>query len=309
MDKKKIRVFLRRSLGYVGLNFSLAVASVLPLSFIYRLSWLLARIVYLASGKHRRIAKESLEIAFGPSLDRREKRKILIDSFEEMVKGGLESVLVISHRPEDLGKNISITGKEHLREALARGRGAIVVSAHFGNFILLAANLNAAGFPTAVVLRPLRDEKMDVFLLEKRKKFGVESIYTKPSKVCVDKSLAFLRNNGVLFNLLDQNFGSGSGVFVDFFGMKAATATGPIVLALRSNAAIFPVFIIRKPDNSQEIIIEPEFKIEKKENFEQTVQYNIAGLTKIIENYIRKYPAQWSWIHRRWKSRPPDNKI
>lgn len=308
MDKKKIKVFLRRSLGYAGLNFALAIASILPLSFIYRLSWLLARIAYLSSGKHRRIAEEGLEIAFGSSLDSKEKRKILIGSFEEMVKGSLESVVVISHRPEELGKNISITGKEHLKEALARGAGAIAVSAHFGNFILLAANLNAAGFPTAVVLRPLRDEKMDAFLLKKRQKFGIESIYTKPSKACVDKSLAFLRKNGVLFNLLDQNFGSGAGVFVDFFGLKAATATGPIVLALRSNSAILPVFIIRKPDNSQEIIIEPEFKIEKKENFEQTVQYNIAGLTKIIENYIRKYPAQWSWIHRRWKSRPPENK-
>lgn len=285
------------------MNFSLLLTSVLPLGLIYKVSWLLARVVYLFSGKHRHLAEDSLSIAFGQTLSGQERKKIIIGSFEEAVKGALESVFMIS-RPKSLKAKITITGKEHLRKALARGNGVICISAHFGNFILLAANLNIDGSPTAVILRPLRDEKMDAFLLEKRKKFGIESIYTKPPKACVDKSLAFLRTNGVIFDLLDQNFGAGSGVFVDFFGVQAATATAPIVLALRSKAAILPVFIIRKPDNSQEIIIEPEFKIEKKEDYGQTLNCNIAGLTKIIEGYIRKYPAQWSWIHRRWKSRP-----
>ena len=65
-----------------------------------------------------------------------------------------------------------------------------------------------------------------------------------------------------------------------------------------------PVYILRKEDNTQEIVIEPEYKIEKKGDYKETVHYNIARLTKILEGHIRRYPAQWSWIHRRWKSRP-----
>lgn len=303
MDKKKIKNFFRRSSGFIGLQFALLVTSVLSLSFVFKISRLIAIIAYSVSGKLRRIAEESLDIAFGSTLDKEQKKKIVISSFEEMVKGALETVVLINRRGQ-INSNVRISGKENLENALSRGAGAICVTAHFGNFIFMALNLNAAGFPTAVVLRPMRDEKMDNFFNEKRKEFGLQSIYTKPPLACVSKSIQFLKNNGVLLSLLDQNFGSGSGVFVDFFGTKAATATGPIVFALRSKAAVVPVFIIRKPDNSQEIIVEPEFNIEKKATYKETVEYNIARLTKIIEGYIRRYPAQWSWIHRRWKSRP-----
>jgi Lauroyl/myristoyl acyltransferase len=89
-----------------------------------------------------------------------------------------------------------------------------------------------------------------------------------------------------------------------FFGTKAATATGPVVFAMRTKAPILPMFIVRQKDDTHKIIIEPPLYIEEKEDYKETLIYNVARITKIIENYIRKYPQEWGWIHRRWKSRP-----
>jgi len=301
--KKRFKRFWRRLVSISALYFSLFLVKLLPLDSIYRISKFLAKIVYLVAGRHRCVAEEGLKIAFGDTIGSKQIKTIILGCFEESIKGALET-LVCCQCPAKIKEQISIKGSEYLEQALTRGKGAICVSAHFGNFPLLMVRLQFAGFPCAIILRPMRDENIDRFLLKKIKFFGLESIYTKPAKACVDKALSFLKKNGIFSLQLDQNFGSGRGVFVDFFGKQAATATGPVVMALRSKAAIMPVFIIRKEDNTQEIIIEPEFVIEKKENFDETVKVNIAKLTKIIENYIRRYPAQWSWIHRRWKSRP-----
>lgn len=303
MAKNKSGKFLRHLAGIIALRFFILITNILPLEAIYKISHLLAKLAYVFAKKHRRIAKEGLEFAFGSCLDSTAIKGITLSCFEEIVKGALE-LLVLPERSKVFKQWVSISGAGHLQQALARGKGAICVTAHFGNFPLLLVRLQDAGFPTAVILRPMRDEKIDRYFLERRRKHGMGSIYSKPAKACVDKSLAFLKKNGVLFIQLDQNFGSGRGVFVNFFGRQAATATGPVVLALRSKAAIIPTFIIRGEDNTQEIIIEPEFKIEKQKDYKQTVEYNIARLTEIIEGYIRRYPAQWSWIHRRWKSRP-----
>ncbi len=303
MTRKRLSKSAKHLLGFIVLHFFHVVLYFAPLKFLYILSQLLAKLAYIFASRQREVAKESLGIAFGSSLSPESIKKITISCFEETTRGALE-VLTLTDRPEALKQNITLSGVSNLEQALARGKGVVCVSAHFGNFLLLAVRLQLAGFPMCIILRRMRDEKVDNYFLRMRQRLGVEGVYTKPAKTCVDESLAFLKKNGVLFIQMDQNYGSGKGVFVDFFGRKAATATGPVVFALRSKAAIIPAFIIRKPDNTQEIIIEPEFKIEEKATHQETLRHNIACLTKIIESYIRKYPAQWSWIHRRWKSRP-----
>ena len=119
----------------------------------------------------------------------------------------------------------------------------------------------------------------------------------------MEDSIRTLRNNGLLFIPLDQNFGTG-GIFVNFFGRQAATATGPIVLAQRTQAAILPCFIIRQEDDTHKVVFEPSVTLEEGESGRETLSINIQKLTDIIESYIRRYPAQWGWIHRRWKSKP-----
>jgi len=119
----------------------------------------------------------------------------------------------------------------------------------------------------------------------------------------VNNTIAALRNNELVFIPIDQNFGT-AGVFVNFFGRKAATATGPVILAQRTKAALVPCFIIRQPGDRHKIIFEPALELSEGKDHRDTILINIQALTDIIESYIRKYPAEWGWIHRRWKSKP-----
>jgi len=156
-------------------------------------------------------------------------------------------------------------------------------------------------------MRPMRDKTTEDYFFKTRQRYGVKTIYSQPRKVCVEETIRSLRNNELVFIPIDQNFGT-AGVFVDFFGVKAATATGPVVFAQRTNAALVPCFIVRQPDNRNKIIFEPELKLQQGATAQETVAINIQRLTDIIESYIRRYPAEWGWIHRRWKSRPASKK-
>jgi KDO2-lipid IV(A) lauroyltransferase len=149
----------------------------------------------------------------------------------------------------------------------------------------------------------MRDARTEKIFMAKRQRFKIKTIYSQPRKACVETTIKALRNNDVIFIPIDQNFGT-AGVFVDFFGRKAATATGPVVLAQRTKASIIPCFIIRQPDNTHRVIFEPVLDLGAGKTPEENISQNIQKLTNIIESYIRRYPAEWGWIHKRWKSRP-----
>ena len=106
--------------------------------------------------------------------------------------------------------------------------------------------------------------------------------------------------------LMDQNTGSKSGVFVDFFGRKAGTPTGPIIFAMRTGSPIMPIFTIRDGYDTHRIVVEPHFYIEEKENDPATIAFNVQKITNTIERYIRQYPEEWGWMHKRFKSKPHD---
>ena len=302
IDSKKIRKRLNRFIGYFGLVLCTAALKFFPEAWLCGFANQIANIAYSLVRKQRNIAIESLAIAFGKEKTEQEINKIAKDCFVFMAKSAVELIFLMD-RPHLIRRKVRLVGKEYLEGALAKGRGVILVSAHFGNFPLMLARLSIEGYKTAGIMRFMRDEQVEKILMRKRTRLGVKTIYSQPRKECVEKSIRSLRNNEVLFIPLDQNFGSG-GVFVNFFGRKAATATGPVVLARRTQAAIMPCFIVRQKDDTHKIIFEPALNLEKGKDDQETVAINIQRLTDIIELYIRRYPAEWGWIHRRWKSQP-----
>ncbi|MBM3249629.1 MAG: hypothetical protein FJZ09_02145 [Candidatus Omnitrophica bacterium] len=302
MELKKISKHFGRFMGWLGLSSSALAVKFIPSSLLYafarKMSWLGFRI----AAKQRKIALESLSIAFGKEKTPEELERIAKDCFTFMAKSALE-LLFLMDRPELLKKRVDFDGKDNLDNALAKGNGAILVSAHFGNFPLLMARLALCGYKIAGIMRPMHDERVEKTFLAKRNKLGVRTIYSQPRIACVNETIEALRDNSVVFIPIDQNFGSG-GVYVEFFGQKAATATGPVVLAQRTRASLIPCFIVRQPDDTHKIIFEPAIELIGSGDPQETVVANIQMLTGIIERYIREYPAEWGWIHRRWKSKP-----
>ena len=302
MDSKKLRKSLSRFMAWLGLNICSLIVRVIPSGYLYAFAKNIASLAYVFATKQKKIALDSLGIAFGQEKSQEEIEKIAKDCFIYMAKGAVE-LMFFFDKPHMLKGKVDLQGRQNLDAALARGRGVVLVSAHFGNFPLLLGRLAVDGYKTCGIMRPMHDARVEKIFFEKREKYGVRTIYSQPRNECVNSTISVLRNNELVFIPIDQNFGTG-GVFVNFFGKQAATATGPVILAQRTGAALIPCFIIRQSGDRHKIIFEPELELREGKDTQDTVLINIQRLTDIIEAYIRKYPAEWGWIHRRWKSKP-----
>ncbi len=302
MDFKKIRKSISRFFGWLGLSTCSLIISFLPEKWLYSFAKNIAKVGIRIAAKQRKIALESLTMAFGEEKTSEEIKRIIQDCFTFLAKAGVE-LMFLMDKPKRLKERVRIVGRENLERALRAGNGVILVSAHFGNFPLMLARFSLEGYKVSGIMRPMHDARVEKLFLKKRSRLNIRTIYSQPRKACVDTTIRSLAGNEIVFIPIDQNFGTG-GVFVDFFGRKAATATGPVVLAQRTKAAIIPCFIIRQPDDSHKIVCEPPFILEEAGSTKDAVVLNIQRLTSIIEDYIRRYPAEWGWIHRRWKSKP-----
>ncbi len=301
-SQDKIKKF-KRALARRGLYVSSWLISRLSFSAMRAVTHFFVAIGYFFTVGQRRIAQESLAIAFGKEKNQSDREKIIRDCFKNLGKGMIELIYFMAH-PEYINGQVTIEGREHLDKALAEGKGVIGVSAHFGNFPLMLLRFVQGKYPTSAIIRPTRDAEVEQYFLEMRTRSGLKTIYSHPRKECVDTAIRALRDNELVFIPLDQNFGSGGGVFVDFFGQKAATATGPVVFALRTKAPLLPMFIMRNPDDSHRVVIEPPLPLQIGRDDKETVFINTARITQVIERYVRQYPAEWGWMHRRWKSQP-----
>lgn len=302
MDHKKIRKGIGRFFGWLVLSFCSLIIRRMPVNAIYGFAKFIAGVGFMVARKQRKIAIEGLTLAFGAEKNAHQIQKIARDCFVCMAKSGVE-IIFFTENFSLASEKIQLIGREYLEEALSRKKGVILASGHFGNFPMILLKLALAGYKSAGIMRPMRDRRVEKMFLKRRENLNIRTIYSQPRKACVEESIRALRNNELLFIPVDQNFGTG-GVFVDFFGLPAATAIGPVVLAQRTKAAILPCFIVRQPDDTHKIIFEPILELQEGTDSRQTVIMNIQKLTGILESYIRRYPEQWGWIHRRWKSKP-----
>ena len=304
-DRIKI---VKRTLARYGLYGSSWVITKLPLGAVRCVTGFFIALGFLFTIRQRRIAQESLQIAFGKEKTENELKQIIRDCFENLGRGMIELIYYMDH-PALIKEKVLIEGKENLDKAFREGRGIIAISAHFGNFPLMLLRFAQEGYKTNAIIRPTRDLEIEKRFLAQRTRLGLNTVYSVPRKECVDTSLKALRNNELVFIPLDQNFGSGAGVFVNFFGQQAATATGPVVFAMRTKAPLLPMFIIRQKDDTHKVMIEPPLYLAEKEDDKETILINTARITNVVERYIRQYPAEWGWMHRRWKSQPKSEEL
>lgn len=301
MDKQQ-RKRIKRRFGWYTVRIFIFLNGFLPLKLSYFLGKVFGTIAYLVVLRHRRIALDSLSIAF-PEMSLKEKKTIARQFFIFMSQGSFELLYYLenSHRLD----NIRIEGREYLEQALEKKKGAIILTAHLGNFPLMSLKLVKAGFPVNILTRPLRDEKAGSYFQDLRIKAGIKTIFSYPRKECVSNILKALKSNEIVIIQMDQNFGTG-GVWVNFFGKLAATPTGPIVLSARTGADIVPAYIHREGVGKHCVRIFPQEELIYREDKNETILVNAIKFTRIIENWVKKETYQWAWIHRRWKSRPSE---
>ncbi len=275
------------------------IVLLLPRKTALNLGVLLARLLFLLSRREKARAFSNLSMAFGTEKSPRGILRICRLCFENLGKGLMEVLQFPRLNSENLGRLVSFEGKQNIDEALKKGKGVIVLTAHFGNWELLGASLALLGYDVAFIVRPVRSPRLEALVNENRESMGIECIYRGTS---IKKALWCLRRNGVLGILSDIDT-KVDGVFVDFFGRPAFTPRGPVSIALRTGSVLIPMFIIRQEDDTHRIVAEKPLELKLTGDQEKDIKLNTARFTKIIESYIRKHPEQWIWVHERWKTR------
>jgi len=256
-------------------------------------------IVFYILWPARRIAMYNLHLAFGSKKSEEEIKQICRDSFKNIGMDMTELSRCLDYEGSYLKKLVSLEGKEYLDQALKQGKGVIALSAHLGNFPLMCVRLAKEGYPLSVVVRDSKNPKIVKFMNSFRGALGIESIPMKPKMTCVAQCLKALKGNRIILLQIDLN-APATEAWVDFFGYLVPTYTGPVVLSLRTDSPIVPMFIFRNA-HRHNVIIHPPFDMKIEKDREQDILSNTARLTKMIEVTIREYPEQWWWVLRRFK--------
>jgi Kdo2-lipid IVA lauroyltransferase/acyltransferase len=251
--------------------------------------------------RQRRAGLRNLEMAL-PRVTPQQRLKILQGCFQNLGRLLVE----FSHFPElnpgNISKFVIHDGLENYVEALRRGRGIIFMTAHFGSWELSSFAQSLYGYPLKFVVRPIDNSKVDALITHYRMLGGNVPIQRRQAGRDILKAL---RANDAVGILFDQNTTSDEGIFVDFFGVSAATTPAIATFALRTGAAVLPGFLIWEEGlGKHRLRFDPPVKLIETGNLEHDVVENTKIFNQILESYVRKYPDHWLWIHKRWKTRP-----
>lgn len=205
--------------------------------------------------------------------------------------------------PSYAASNVHLTGLEHLEAALAKQKGVIALGAHLGNFPLVGARLGSDGFPFHVLFRVPSDHRIRNFIHENVSLFHQTIISSQPRRTAVKTIITTLRKNGIVFMLAD-NLKRGE-ITTRLFGQTVRSPRGPASLALRSGAALLPVYVVRNYRGDLELVIEPEIPLHRTSDLNTDILHNTHLITAHLETIIRLYPDQWMWLTVRMKRRQP----
>ncbi len=296
--------FARYLLEYLVARALLTILALLPLSFATRVAMVGSRVLFACLPRLRRIGLRNLELAF-PDLSPTERRQLLEQSFENFGRIIADFAHFPRSTPTDLaarvGSSLPQAWEARYRAAKVAGRGVIFVTPHLGNWEMLALAMSAIFEPIAYLARPLDNPFLDHYTSRVRSRFGNRPINKRDS---VLQGLAILDGGGNLGLLADVNTLQRDGVFVPFFGHLACTTRSVAMLALRTDALIVPVCCVWDTNRYRILVGEPVEAVRAASYAKKNIIDTTALYTAEIEKFIRAYPGQWIWIHRRWKTRP-----
>lgn len=243
-------------------------------------------------GIRREIARQNLSKVF-PDMDLSQRKKLLKQVYLNL---GLTVAELYLLDEKKLISSTRLSGKNHVDKALSLGNGAILATAHLGNWEA-ARTLPLFGIPLSVVVQKQHNPYFDAYNTALRTRQGVHMIDHQHG---MKDLLAHLRKNEMVAILTDQNAGP-SGLILDFMGFPASHWKGVAKISLRYKVPIVPGFPLRTPEGNINICFEPMIYHPELEDTEENYLFLLKKLNAVIETYIRRNPEQWFWVHRRWK--------
>ncbi len=273
----------------------------IPKQLAVVLANVLGNIWFMIDKNHRDVAYNNLSNAFGDHKTPSEIRMIAREAFKNFARIPFEMGWALRLNLNDFMRYCRVNGFLNLQKAHAKGKGVLILTLHIGNWELLSNPVIFDGYKAGFVYRPLDFKPADKFITHYRSRFGGVPI---PKKKSMRKILRPLKKGQCVGILLDQDSGRAAGVFADFFGKPACTNKGLALLALKTGAPVIPAFLAR---HGTRFIIEfgPEIPLVQTGQKEKDILANTQQYNRALEDIIRRYPEQWLWVHRRWKTQPP----
>ena len=249
----------------------------------------------------RRVGLFNLRLAF-PDWTERRRRRVLFRTFRGFGRMLADFAWFPRLTRDNVERLIVYDGFEHYQHAQAQGKGVLFLTAHFGNWELSSFAHSLYGHALNFAVRQMDNPLLDAMILRYRCLSGGKPIEKNDF---ARRALQALKQGEAVGMLMDTNMLATEGIFVNFFGKPACTTTGPARLARKTGAALVLGLAIWDANlGKYRLRFEPVSWI-KHENAEEEIRLNTANFTLLIEEYIRRYPDQWLWVHRRWKTRPP----
>jgi len=263
--------------------------------FACQVAWIIGR---------NRIGMINLRLAFGREKSKGQFRKILKEMWINFGRSAVEFARFPRYSRENISRFVSWENFDRLVRPRERGRGVIAMTAHFGNWDLLALSTGLNGLPVNLITKHMRSKFVTDTWMKQRARGGVNPIFKKEAR---REIISILKKNGLVGFVLDQDTKpKEGGIFVDFFGRKASTLSAPALLSEKRDTPVVPLFLVRESRFKHRAFVEEPIEFEKVgDNHEHNVVHNTRRYLEVLERYIRKYPEQWLWIHRRWRRRPP----
>jgi Kdo2-lipid IVA lauroyltransferase/acyltransferase len=296
---------MRRKLEYAAAWPFIKLLGILPRPLARAFAITISQLVYLFHVRLRNVGMRNLEMAF-PEKTEKERKRILRAEFTSLGRQLAELCQFPRYTPENIDEVVIYEQLENYERAYARGKGVLFLTAHFGGWELSAFAHSLHGHRVNIVMRPMDNPYLDRMLQNYR---TMHSNKVVPKDDFVRGLLAAMKAGETVGILMDTNMTPPQGVFVDFFGIPACTASGLARIALRTDAAVVPGFTIWDESlGKYRLRFDPALELVRTGDLEADIVSNTQKFTKVIEDYVRKYPEQWLWVHRRWKTRPQGEK-
>lgn len=299
MSRKKNN--LQTKLEYYAVRLLIGAIGVFPLPVSMKIGKSAGKFIGSLISKLKKTGRRNLKIAL-PELSEKEKKKILSGTFESLGR----QLGFVSHfrefTPEKVREMVEVVGKEHFDKAYAKGNGVLFFTGHFGSWEVFSLLPPAFGHRMNILVRRIDNPLVENFVDSLRTRLGCITLDKKQS---ARRMFRVLENGELLGILADLNVQERQGVFVNFFGIPASTTSGIAKLALNTNAAVMPAFAVWDETRAKYVVyLEPPVEIEKTENNEENIHALTQKITETVEKYVRRFPEQWLWIHKRWNTRP-----
>lgn len=301
---KKLRWWLE-TVGFILFSFTVAI---IPYRLALGVGANLGRLFFHLLKRRRTIAIGNITAAlpflqasngWNPACGSAED--IARRTFENLGRSLVEDCIVYHGRGRHLIDAVSFKGLEHFENALAKGKGVALITAHCGNWDLMALAFGARHKDVSVVARKQDNPYLNRVLEKVRSAYGNRIIYKQGA---LKPMIGEFRKNNVVGVLIDQAASPDAGVLIEFLGRKCWTTRLPAVLSRKTGVPLIPA-LTRREGDIHVVEFYPEVKPDLTNEGDEGARIDMALLLKVLEDYIVKYPDQWYWIHNRWKRVPP----